>query len=129
MMAGRTCEAGYESLAYHGGASAAARRLAPDAPEPWIDLSTGINPHAYPLPELAPEVWTRLPDRAALAGLEAVAAERYGARPEAVIAGPGSTVQLQVLARLAPNGPVAALGPTYHGHAEAFAAAGVQLVK
>jgi cobalamin biosynthetic protein CobC len=129
MMAGRTCEAGYESLAYHGGAVDVARRLTPDAPEPWIDLSTGINPHAYPLPELAPEVWTRLPDCAALAGLEAVAAERYGARPEAVVAGPGSQALIQVLARLAPKGTVAALGPTYHGHAEAFGAAGVQLVE
>ena len=71
-MAGRTCAADYEALAYHGGALDVARRLQPDAPEPWIDLSTGVNPHPYPLPELAPDVWTRLPDSAALARLEAV---------------------------------------------------------
>ena len=34
----------------HGGDLAAARRLFPDAPEPFIDLSTGINPNPYPLP-------------------------------------------------------------------------------
>ena len=28
----------------HGGSLATARLLFPDAPEPWIDLSTGINP-------------------------------------------------------------------------------------
>ena len=32
----------------HGGGLIAARRRFPHAPEPWIDLSTGINPHAYP---------------------------------------------------------------------------------
>ena len=37
----------------HGGDLAAARQLFPDAPEPFIDLSTGINPHPYPVPELS----------------------------------------------------------------------------
>ena len=73
-MAGPTCAADYEAFTYHGGALEVARRLAPAAPKPWIDLSTGINPHAYPLPDLAPEVWSRLPDSGALAELEATAA-------------------------------------------------------
>ena len=126
-MAGRTWGAGYEVLAYHGGALDVAHRLCPDAPAPWVDLSTGINPHAYPLPDLAPEVWTRLPDSDSLAGLEAVAASRYGAKPETVVAGPGSQALIQTLARIAPKGAVAALGPTYRGHEEAFAAAGIRL--
>jgi cobalamin biosynthetic protein CobC len=129
MMAGRTCAADYEAFAYHGGALDVARRLQPDAPAPWIDLSTGVNPHAYPLLELAPEIWTRLPDSAALASLEAVAAERYGAKPETVVASPGSQALIQVLARSAPRGVAAALGPTYCGHAEAFGAAGVRLLE
>jgi cobalamin biosynthetic protein CobC len=129
MMAGRTCEAGVESLTYHGGALDVAERLAPDAPKPWIDLSTGINPHAYPLPDFPAEVWARLPDRAALAGLEAAAAERYGAPPGSVVAGPGSQALLHILARLAPRGEASALAPTYGGYAEAFAAAGAHLTK
>ncbi len=32
----------------HGGDLGAARRLFPGAPEPFIDLSTGINPNPYP---------------------------------------------------------------------------------
>jgi cobalamin biosynthesis protein CobC len=129
MMAGRTCAADYQALAYHGGALDVARRLQPDAPAPWIDLSTGVNPHAYPLPELAPDVWTRLPERAALAHLEAVAAQRYGAKPETVVAGPGSQALIQALARNAPTGVTAVLGSTYRGHAEAFGAAGVRLLE
>ena len=33
----------------HGGDLGAARRLFPGAPEPFIDLSTGINPYPYPV--------------------------------------------------------------------------------
>lgn len=128
-MTGRTCEAGVDGLTYHGGALDVAERLAPDAPKPWIDLSTGINPHAYPLPELPPAVWARLPDRAALAGLEQAAADRYGAPPGSVVAGPGSQALLHILARLAPRGEARALAPTYGGYAEAFAAAGVELTE
>ena len=63
----------------HGGDLEAARRLFPDAPEPFIDLSTGINPNPYPLPPLAAELFARLPDAAATAGLAAAAATSYGA--------------------------------------------------
>lgn len=36
-------------MAGHGGNLSAARRAFPRAPIPWLDLSTGINPHAYPI--------------------------------------------------------------------------------
>src|SRR5258708_7960829 len=45
-----------ESALPHGGDLGAARRLFPDAPEPFIDLSTGINPHSYPVPQLSSDV-------------------------------------------------------------------------
>src|ERR1700679_3258087 len=96
-------EAARRTLFYHGGDLASARRLFPDAPEPWIDLSTGVNPHPYPLPEIAMEAWTRLPDNAALARLEGAAARRYRARlPARAIAAPGSQAIIQTLARLLP---------------------------
>jgi cobalamin biosynthetic protein CobC len=34
----------------HDGRLAAARARFPEAPEPWLDLSTGINPRPYPAP-------------------------------------------------------------------------------
>ena len=43
----------------HGGDLATARRLFPVAPEPFIDLSTGINPHPYPLPQMPPALFAR----------------------------------------------------------------------
>jgi cobalamin biosynthesis protein CobC len=127
MTAGRDWTADAGAFTYHGGARDVARRLAPDAPEPWIDLSTGINPHAYPLPALEPEAWSRLPTSGALAELEAAAAARYGASPEMVVAGPGSQALIQALARIVPRGAVGVLGPTYGGLKAAFAAAGARV--
>src|SRR5438309_12031134 len=79
----------------HGGDLAAARRLFPGAPEPFIDLSTGINPHSYPLPQLSSEIFARLPEPAALDRLTAAAAEAYGApSPAHVVAAPGMQILL-----------------------------------
>jgi cobalamin biosynthetic protein CobC len=129
MTAGLHRRADYQAFTYHGGALEVARRLAPDAPKPWIDLSTGINPHTYPLPDLGPEAWSRLPESAALAKLEAAAALRYGAATGSVVAGPGSQALIHALSHVLPRGAVGALGPTYGGFAAAFAAAGARIVE
>ena len=117
------------AFTYHGGALEVARRLVPGAPQPWIDLSTGVNPHAYPLPHLEREAWARLPDSGALAKLEAAAALRYGAGAASVVAGPGSQALIHALSHILPRGAVGALGPTYSGFKAAFAAAGARLVE
>jgi len=80
-------EAAWSRLAYHGGNLGVARRLFPGAPEPWIDLSTGINPVPYPLPPLAGDLWARLPETDHLAALEAAAARQYGVSAGETIAG------------------------------------------
>ena len=121
--------ADFGAFTYHGGALEVARRLAPNAPKPWIDLSTGINPHAYPLPDLEPESWTRLPESGALAKLEAVAARRYGAAAGSVVAGPGSQALIQALSRILPDEAIGALGPTYSGFASGFGATGARFVE
>jgi cobalamin biosynthetic protein CobC len=121
-------EVALEAFACHGGNVAAARRLYPDSPPPWIDLSTGINPHPYPLPDLPGQAWTRLPDGADIARLEAIAAMRYGARDVVgVIAAPGSQMLIQMIARLAAPARVGLFGETYRGHAEAWRAAGARV--
>ena len=45
----------------HGGDLGDVRRRHPDAPQPWIDLSTGINPLPYPVADLPADAWSRLP--------------------------------------------------------------------
>jgi cobalamin biosynthetic protein CobC len=114
-----------ETRIWHGGDLDEARALFPEAPEPWIDLSTGINPVAYPLPELTPCLFERLPAPGATAELERVAARAYGARdPAIVVAAPGTQVLISILPRLRAPSRVAVLGPTYAEHARAWAAAG-----
>ncbi len=115
-----------EPTVYHGGDLAAARHLFPDAPEPWIDLSTGINPLPYPIPSLSPELFTRLPGREQLNALEAAAACRYGARRGAeVVAAPGTQALIQLLPRLHKARSVGILGFTYGEYERVWQEAGL----
>jgi cobalamin biosynthetic protein CobC len=109
----------------HGGDLGAARRLFPEAPEPWIDLSTGINPVPYPLPPFEASALHRLPSPDDLARLKAAAADAYGA-PDAdhVAAAPGTQILIETLPRLVPKSRVAVVGPTYAEHAAAWARGG-----
>ena len=110
----------------HGGDLGEARRLFPGAREPWIDLSTGINPVPYPVPPLPPESFTRLPAPAEVAALEAAAAAAYGVTLAEVAAAPGTQILIGLLPRLLarPDRPVAVIGPTYAEHAAAWRRAG-----
>jgi cobalamin biosynthetic protein CobC len=109
----------------HGGDLGAARLLFPGAPEPFIDLSTGINPYPYPIPQLRPELFTRLPEPAALDRLAAIAARAYGAPSGAhVVVAPGTQILLTQVAALVRPGRAAVLGPTYAEHVRAAAYVG-----
>jgi cobalamin biosynthesis protein CobC len=109
----------------HGGDVGAARLLFPGAPEPFIDLSTGINPYPYPIPQLAPDLFTRLPEQAVLDRLAAVAAQAYGAPSAAhVVPAPGTQILLPQVAALVRPGRAAVLGPTYAEHIQAAARIG-----
>lgn len=117
---------GSELLRQHGGRIDAAARLYPQAPTPWLDLSTGISPHAYPLPPVAPEVWRRLPLGRDLAALEAAAAGAYGCPAGMVLVPvPGSEIAIRLLPWLVPaRSRVGLLGPTYPSHAAAWSGSG-----
>ncbi|OYD85414.1 threonine-phosphate decarboxylase CobD [Azospirillum brasilense] len=109
----------------HGGDLDAARAAFPAAPEPWVDLSTGINPWPFPLPAMPAEAWTRLPGRVAETALREAATAFYGApSPDGVAAAGGSQALIQILPRLRSPGTVAVLGPTYAEHAAGWASAG-----
>ncbi|MGR3341803.1 MAG: threonine-phosphate decarboxylase [Paracoccaceae bacterium] len=91
----------------------------------WLDLSTGINPVAYPLPDLTPASWTTLPDETAKKALEN-AARGFWQIPDgaAVLAAPGASALIARIPSLMPAATVAIPGPTYNEHAAAFAAHG-----
>jgi cobalamin biosynthesis protein CobC len=116
---------GADAPLLHGGDLDAARRLFPNAPEPFVDLSTGINPCPYPMPRLAADLFTRLPAADALRALAAVAARAYGAPSAAhVVPAPGTQLLLPLVAALAPLGSAAILAPTYAELARAATLAG-----
>lgn len=108
----------------HGGNLAAAERRFGIPPEPWIDLSTGINPHAYPLPDLAADLWRRLPETRNVAALINAAAEFFDQTSAPMAVAHGSQALIQLLPHLIRPSPVAVLGPTYDEHERAWSNAG-----
>ena len=117
-----------ERLLQHGGNLAAARRLFPGAPEPWIDLSTGINARPYPVGEISAASWRRLPEENATRALEEAARRAYGAPESAdVVAAPGTQALIGLLPLLAPAKRVGVLGFTYGEHELCWSGAGASV--
>ncbi|BCH16161.1 threonine-phosphate decarboxylase CobD [Mesorhizobium sp. L-2-11] len=116
---------GAAALVDHGGSLGRARALFPHAPQPFVDLSTGINPHSYPFFELPATALSRLPEAARVRELAYVAASVYGAPSAAnVMAAPGTQILLPRIASLVSPGRALVLGPTYAEHQRAAAIAG-----
>ena len=93
----------------------------------WLDLSTGINPHGYPVPPVPADAWRRLPDEGD--GLAACAAHYYGA-PDArhVLPVAGSQAAIRALPQLLPRATVAIAPLSYSEYAPAFERAGHRIV-
>ncbi len=109
----------------HGGNLSAAIAEFGGSREEWIDLSTGINPVAYPLPSFSAADWAALPDADALADLDS-AARSFWQVPDgaAVLAAPGASALIATLPAVADPRWVEITTPTYNEHAAAFEAHG-----
>jgi cobalamin biosynthesis protein CobC len=107
----------------HGGNLHEAARLYRIPYGEWLDLSTGINPHGYPVPPVPADAWRRLPDDGD--GFAALAARYYGA-PDAshVLPVAGSQAAIRALPALLPRATVGIAPLTYSEYAPAFARAG-----
>jgi cobalamin biosynthetic protein CobC len=113
-----------EAFLQHGGRLLEAQARWPKAPRPWIDLSTGVNPRAFPAAPASREARGRLPHPEDLRRLEATAARVFGADPARVVATPGAEAALRLLPLLLGARDIALPGFTYASHAQAWAAAG-----
>ena len=112
-------------FAHHGGRLGVARSLFPDVPQPWVDLSTGINPRSYPAPRASQRSRNRLPEPTELARLEAAAAEAFGVSdPACVVATAGTECALRLLPQILNLEAAVIVGPTYGSHADAWTRAG-----
>jgi len=92
--------------------------------ENWVDLSTGINPNSYPLPDVPASVWQRLPE--VNDGLESAAATYYGSNQLLPVA--GSQEAIQRLPLLREKSRVGIITPAYHSHKDAWIKAGHNVV-
>ncbi|KIZ36167.1 MULTISPECIES: threonine-phosphate decarboxylase CobD [Rhodopseudomonas] len=103
-----------QAMARHGG-----------APSLWLDLSTGINPWVWPIPDIVADAWQRLPSHADHAALIDAARAAYVVPADVdIVAASGTQALIQWLPHLAAPGAVAVVGPTYHEHEAAWRDAG-----
>ena len=107
----------------HGGNLDAAMATYGGTRADWIDLSTGINPLPYPVPEIPPHAWSTLPTGDAVKALEDAAARAYGTTAE-IVALAGAQAAIQVVPRIAGGRDARVLGPTYNEHAASLTAQG-----
>lgn len=87
----------------------------------WVDLSTGINPQAYPLRDVPEFAWTSLPDRAATDHLYD-AARKFWNVPEgaSIVAASGVSALISQLPGLCDGDGFSIHKPTYNEHEAAF---------
>ncbi len=86
----------------------------------WLDLSTGINPIAYPVPDIPSSVWQRLPEEQD--HLITSATQYY--QCDSILAVAGSQAAIQNLPKLRAHGTIGILSPSYAEHAHAWQKSG-----
>jgi len=90
----------------------------------WLDLSTGVNPNGWPVPEVPSRVWQRLPE--INDGLEQAARDYYGC--DLLLPVAGSQAAITRLPQLRDRSRVGLLALSYNEHAAAWQRAGHEVV-
>lgn len=104
----------------HGGRLQRAAREYDIPLDQWLDLSTGVSPFVWPVPEIPASVWQRLPEDDD--GLVEVASAYYHAPHVLPVA--GSQAAIQALPLLRKPSRVGIIAPGYAEHAHAWRSAG-----
>ena len=109
----------------HGGRVRAAAQRYGISEGDWLDLSTGINPQAWPAPVIPHEIWQQLPQDDD--DLNAAARHYYGTTDLLAVA--GSQAAIQALPKLRASTQVALVTPSYAEHAHAWRQHGHQVMQ
>ena len=113
------------SKSKHGGQLKSASKQYGIPLENWIDLSTGINPTSYPLPDMPTQCWQRLPE--VNDGLEDAAEIFYGSQSLLPVSGSQEAIQRLPLLFPAPI-KVGILTPAYQSHMQAWEDSGHNVI-
>jgi len=105
---------------FHGGNTIFMSEKYGIAVDKWLDLSTGLNPNSWPVPEIPDSVWQSLPQDDD--ELQNAACNYYGC--EYCLPVSGSQAAIQVLPVLRNLSNVGVLSPTYAEHEQAWRKAG-----
>ncbi|MEM7432915.1 MAG: threonine-phosphate decarboxylase CobD [Pseudomonadota bacterium] len=113
----------------HGGALDLMKARFPDAPLPWIDLSTGINPWPYEGGLDVAAAGRHLPTAAEFEDCAAAMAVAIGVNKQHVLLSPGSELLIRLLPTVVAAKRVCVTARSYGDHASAWRLAGVQLIE
>lgn len=115
-------------LFIHGGQINAVMASFPNAPRPFIDLSTGISPFPYPFTPPSPNTLYRLPQKKDEQQLKEDASYlwRLPKNKEIVLA-PGSQILISLLPYILRPKKIFILSPTYSGHVTSWENAGFDI--
>lgn len=112
-----------EPLPRHGGDLLYASQRWKIPESEWLDLSTGINPWAWPVPPVPSSIWQRLP----YSDASHLDAAREYFSTEHVLVVPGSQAAIQWLPLLRKHSKVLLPEPGYDEHARQWTKAGHQI--
>lgn len=109
----------------HGGRILAATKKYHIPQGDWVDLSTGLNPNGWPVPQVPAEVWQSLPEDDD--GLQTAACQYYGC--DACLPVAGSQAAIQTLPTLRSRSKVGVISPTYAEHEYNWQQAGHEVIQ
>lgn len=110
---------------HHGGRILAAAAKYQINENDWIDLSTGLNPNAWPVPNIPAAVWQALPEDDD--ALQEAACNYYGC--DACLPVAGSQAAIQTLPTLRSLSRVGVISPTYAEHEYNWQQAGHDVIQ
>jgi cobalamin biosynthetic protein CobC len=93
--------------------------------ENWIDLSTGINPNGFPIPDIPPACWQRLPEE----NDDLLISAKTYYQSDSLLAIAGSQAAIQTLPLLYPHTNVGVLSTSYYEHESCWQQAGHTLIQ
>ncbi len=114
----------------HGGQLVIASRQYQIPVADWLDLSTGVSPFVYPLPEVPTYCWQRLPE--VNDGLEQAAVDYYGSSFLLPVSGSQEAIQrLPYIRNIKKSGQqtVGIISPAYHSHKQAWQRADYKVIE